>query len=249
MQKEKDLFVIYGRQPVVEALKSEYKTEQIWLARDLHGKVITQIKNLAENKNVDIRTVDKNEIQKLSGPVIHQGIAAILEPLKVGNENDLDVFLKESINPFLIVLDQIQDPHNVGAILRTAEICGVEAIILPEKGSAQLNDTVAKTSAGALFHLKIFRLSVLEKCFEFFNECRISSFALLPGAEKSMYNIDLKKSLALVVGSEGQGVRKNISRLCSNRISIPQFGKVDSLNASVASAVILYEVVRQRRFS
>lgn len=249
MQKEKDSLVIYGRQPVVEALKSNYKIEQLWLARDLQGKVIAQIKNLAENKNLDIRTVDKNEIQKLSGPVVHQGIAAVIEPLNVGNENELSDFLKEIPNPFLIVLDQIQDPHNLGAILRTAEICDVDAIILPEKGSAQLNDTVAKTSAGALFHLKIFRLFELEKCFEFFEVYNVYSFALLPGAERSMYEMDLKKSLAVIVGSEGQGVRKNIARLCSTRISIPQFGKVDSLNASVASAVILYEVVRQRKFS
>jgi len=249
VQKVTDSFIIYGRQPVVEALKSKYKIEQIWLARDLQGKIIAQIKNLAENKNVNIRTVEKNEIQKLSGPVVHQGIAAITEPLNIGSENELDTFLKDSGNPFVVVLDQIQDPHNLGAILRTAEICGADAIILPEKGTAQLNDTVTKTSAGALFHLNIFQISELEKCFEIFEEYSISSYALLPGAERSMYELELKKSLALVVGSEGQGVRKNIARLCSDRISIPQFGKVESLNASVASAVIFYEVVRQRRFS
>lgn len=249
MQKETDSFVIYGRQPVVEALKSKYKIDQIWLARDLQGKIIAQIKNLAENKNVNIRTVEKNEIQKLSGPVVHQGIAAVTESLDIGSENELDAFLKKSQKPFVVVLDQIQDPHNLGAILRSAEICGTDAIILPEKGTAQLNDTVAKTSAGALFHLNIFQLNELEKCFEIFEKYNIASFALLPGAERSMYELELKKSLALVVGSEGQGVRKNIARLCSDRISIPQFGKVDSLNASVASAIIFYEVVRQRRFS
>lgn len=248
MQETKETFVIYGRQPVVEALKSDYKVEQIWLARDLQGKVVSQITNLAANKNVNIRSVNKNEIQKLSGPVVHQGIAAILQPLKIGAQNELDSFLENIKSPFLIVLDQVQDPHNLGAILRTAEICAVDAVILPEKGSAQLNDTVAKTSVGALFHLNIFRVQDLEKCFDTFNKFKITSLALLPGANRSMYEINLNDALAIVVGSEGQGVRKNIARLCSDRISIPQFGKVDSLNASVATAVVLYEVVRQRKF-
>jgi 23S rRNA (guanosine2251-2'-O)-methyltransferase len=248
VQKETDSFVIYGRQPVIEALKSNYKIEQIWLAKDVQGKVIAQIKKLAEIKNTYIQTVDKNRIQKLSGPVVHQGIAAIMEPLNTGSENELKTFLKNRKNPFVIVLDQIQDPHNLGAILRTAEICGVDAIILPEKGSAQLNETVVKTSVGALFHLNLFIVEQLERCFEIFNEFEIKSLALLPGAAKVMYQEDLRKSLALVVGSEGQGVRKNIARLCSDRISIPQFGNVNSLNASVASAVIIYEVIRQRKF-
>lgn len=246
MQKEHSPFVVYGRQAVMEALKSSYSIQQLWLANDLQGKIVNQIKNLAENRNVDIKVVPKNEIQKISGPVVHQGVAAVLEPLKVGLQSDLDTFIKKEKNHFILLLDQIQDPHNLGAIFRTAEICGVQAVIIPEKGSAQLNDTVAKTSAGALFHLNIFRVDNLETCFETFADFKITSLALMPGADRPMYQMDLKQSVALVVGSEGQGVRKNIRRLCSDRISIPQFGKVDSLNASVATAVVLYEVVRQR---
>ena len=249
MLKEQELFTVFGRQPVIEALKSNYKIHKLWLARDLQGKVINQIKKLSENKKVHTRTVDKNEIQKITGPVVHQGIAAVCEPLHIYSENLLADFLDKQKNLFLVVLDQVQDPHNLGAILRTAEICGVDAIIIPEKGSAQLNSTVAKTSAGALFHLNIFLAKSLEKCFEIFNERDIISFALLPGTEISMYDTNLKKTLALVIGSEGQGVRKNIARLCTDKITIPQFGKVDSLNASVASAIIMYEVVRQRKFS
>jgi 23S rRNA (guanosine2251-2'-O)-methyltransferase len=247
--QKQDLFTVFGRQPVIEALKSDYIIQQLWLARDLQGKVINQVKKLCENKKIHIRTVDKNEIQKITGPVVHQGIAAVCEPLHIASENQLGDFLDKQKDLYLVVLDQVQDPHNLGAILRTAEVCGVDAIIIPEKGSAQLNSTVAKTSAGAIFHLNVFVVKTLEKCFEIFNDRDIDSFALLPGAEISMYDIDLKKTLALVIGSEGQGVRKNIARLCTAKITIPQFGKVDSLNASVASAVIMYEVVRQRKFS
>lgn len=248
MLDKKNAFIIYGRQPVVEALMSNYKIEQIWLGKDLQGKIVTQIKNLANNRNIEIHFTDKNEIQKLSGPVVHQGMAAILESLKTGSQEELPIFFNNVQNPFVVVLDQIQDPHNMGAILRTAEICGVDAVILPEKGTAQLNHTVAKTSAGAIFHLNIFRISDLEKCFEIFNAYNISSLALMPNAEKSMYQLNFKKPVALVVGSEGKGVRKNISRLCSQKVSIPQFGQVNSLNASVAAAIVMYEIIRQRKY-
>ncbi len=244
---KREKFIVYGRQPVVEALRSAYKINSIWLARDLQGKVVAQIERLAENKNVTIRSVNKNDIQKLSGPVVHQGVAAEMEPLSIKEENLLEGFLSEIENPFLLILDQVQDPHNMGAILRTAEISGVDAVILPEKGSAQLNATVAKTSAGALFHLNIFRVQYLESVIETLNEKNILTGALMPGSENSMYQKDFKKPLAVIVGSEGPGVRKNITRLCSDKITIPQFGKIESLNASVATAVVLYEVVRQRQ--
>jgi len=245
--KKAEKFIVYGRQPVVEALRSEYKIIAIWLARDLQGKVVAQIERLAKSKDVKIRSVDKNEIQKLSGPVVHQGVAAEMQPLKIKAENHLDGFLADKENPFLLILDQVQDPHNMGAILRTAEISGVDAIILPEKGSAQLNATVAKTSAGALFHLNIFRVQYLESVIETLNGNDVLTGALMPGSENSMYQKDFKKPLAIIVGSEGPGVRKNIAGLCSDRITIPQFGKIESLNASVATAVVLYEVVRQRQ--
>ena len=240
-------FIVYGRQPVIEALRSAYTINSIWLARDLQGKVVAQIERLAKNKDVRIRLVNKNEIQKLSGPVVHQGVAAEMKALNVKAENQLDGFLSEIENPFLLILDQVQDPHNMGAILRTAEISGVDAIILPEKGSAQLNATVAKTSAGALFHLNIFRIQYLENVIETLNGKNVLTGALMPGSENSMYQKDFRKPLAIIVGSEGPGVRKNIANLCSDKISIPQFGKIESLNASVATAVVLYEVVRQRQ--
>ncbi len=243
---KKEKFIVYGRQPLIEAMRSQYKINQIWLARDLQGKVVAQIERLAQAGNIKILKVNKNEIQKLSGPVVHQGVAAEMEPLKIKGENHLDVFLETVTNPFILILDQVQDPHNMGAILRTAEISGVDAVILPEKGSAQLNATVAKTSAGALFHLSIFRVQYLESVIESFNDQNILTGALMPGSENSMYQKDFSKPVAIIVGSEGPGVRKNITRLCTDRITIPQFGKIESLNASVATAVVLYEVVRQR---
>lgn len=243
---EKERFVVYGKQPVIEALKSEYKIFELWYSKDIQGKLIQLIENLAQKKNIKIRAVSKNEIQKLTGPVVHQGIAIEMEPLATQSQSEIIPFLKQCKNPFIVIMDQVQDPHNLGAILRTAEICGVDAIILPEKGSAQLNDTVAKTSAGALFHLNIFRVHNLVSVIEGLNANKVKTYALMPGSDSSMYENNLDKSCAIVVGSEGPGIRKNISSLCLGKITIPQFGKIESLNASVATAVVLYEVVRQR---
>lgn len=237
---------IYGRQPVLEAIKSNYTIEEIWIARDAAGKPIMQIKRFAEQKQIPVRMVHKNDIQKMSGPVVHQGVAARMEHILVHDETVLEKFISENSNPFILIMDQVQDPHNMGAILRTAEIAGVDAVILPERGSAQLNATVAKTSVGALFHLNLFRVGHLENVLETLNALKIETGALMPFAEKSMYDIDFKGPTAIIVGSEGPGVRKNIAQMCSQKITIPQYGKIDSLNASVATAVVLYEVVRQR---
>jgi len=246
MEEIKQNFVVFGRQPVLEALRSKYKVHALWLARDLEGKVVGQIEKLARLSNIPIKKVHKNDIQKITGPVVHQGIAAEMEDIRVDSKPG--DFVGKLENPFILILDQVQDPHNLGAILRTAEICGVDAVVLPEKGSAQLNATVAKTSAGALFHLNLFRVSDLALTIEELNGKGILTAALMPGAESSMYKINLKKPLAVIVGSEGPGVRKNIASLCAEKITIPQFGKIESLNASVATAVVLYEVVRQRKF-
>ena len=243
---EKKTFIVYGKQPVLEALKSDYRIFKLWYAKDLPGKLINQISKLAEQKNIATIAVSKNEIQKLSGPVVHQGLALEMEKIKLGSQHDINKFLKSKSKHFIVILDQVQDPHNLGAILRTAEICGVDAVILPEKGSAQLNDTVAKTSAGALFHLKIFKINNLELVITELIANEIKTYALMPGSESSMYEKKLMKSCAIVVGSEGPGVRKNISNICSDKITIPQLGKIESLNASVATAIVLYEVLRQR---
>lgn len=243
---DNESFVVYGKQPVIEALKSQYRIYELWYAQDLPEKLVSQLNRLAEMKNVKPQAVAKNDIQKLSGPVVHQGIAVEMDQIHVGSQIEFSSFFNAKQNPFIVILDQVQDPHNLGAILRTSEISGVDAVILPGKGSAQLNDTVAKTSAGALFHLNIFKVANLESIINELNSKNIKTYALTPGSESTMYTKNLKEGCAIVVGSEGPGVRKNISKLCSDKITIPQFGKVESLNASVAAAVVLYEVVRQR---
>jgi 23S rRNA (guanosine2251-2'-O)-methyltransferase len=237
---------IYGKQPVIEALRSNYKVNKVKIAQNTKDKQIKIIENLSRQQNVHIDFVPKNDLQKDIGPVVHQGVAAETEAFQYLNYHQFQDTYQNNQQPFYIALDQVQDPHNLGAIIRTAESAGVTAVILPEKGSAEMNATVAKTSAGAVFHTSIFKTPFLERTLEELNDNGISTFSTTPSARQSLYQVNLKEGICFVIGSEGKGVRKNILKLCTEHIALPQRGKVSSLNASVAAAIIIYEAVRQR---
>jgi 23S rRNA (guanosine2251-2'-O)-methyltransferase len=237
---------IYGKQPVIEALRSNYKVNKVKIAQNTKDKQIKIIENLSRQQNVHIDFVPKNDLQKDIGPVVHQGVAAETEAFQYLNYHQFQDTYQNNQQPFYIALDQVQDPHNLGAIIRTAESAGVTAVILPEKGSAEMNATVAKTSAGAVFHTSIFKTPFLERTLEELNNNGISTFSTTPSARQSLYQVNLKEGICFVIGSEGKGVRKNILKLCTEHIALPQRGKVSSLNASVAAAIIIYEAVRQR---
>ena len=240
-------FKIFGRQPVIEVLRSDYQIIQIKIARESNDKQIKKIFGMAQRREIKIVKVPKNDLQKDVGAVVHQGVIAETEPFKLLSDTSFNTLLKSTEKPFLLALDQIQDPHNLGAIIRTAESAGVTALIIPEKGSAAINSTVAKTSAGALFHLAVYQSTQFEMLLEEFNQKNILTISTTPAAQDSLYETDLKQGICLIVGSEGKGVRKNILRLCKQHIRLPQLGKVSSLNASVATAIVLYEAVRQRK--
>jgi len=247
-QEQKEL-IIYGKQPVFEVLKSNHLVSKIVIAREMEKKDAERIQNLAEKKNVEVSFDRKANLQKISGPVLHQGVVAILDEFRYLNEMQLFETIQLSENPFVLILDQIQDPHNLGAIIRTAEIAGITAIILPEKGSSSVTSTVVKTSAGAVFHCLLHRTSDLSSTMEKLQKENLTLIAMVPYRQETIYDTDLKGPLALVVGSEGKGVRKNIQRLCDKSVLIPARGKVDSLNASVSTAVVLFEAVRQRDYA
>ncbi len=240
---------VYGRQPVLEALRSEHPVHQVILAHEAKGKVIAQIERLSTNAGVPLIRKNKNDLQKFVGPVVHQGVIAEVEFQPYLNQAQFEHILQTSPQPFLLILDHIQDTHNLGAILRTAEIAGVNVIVVPQKGRAPLNATVAKTSAGALFYSHFFLAEHLEATLQSLTEQGIAVFATLPGASTLLYQANFKNGTAIVIGSEDRGVRKNLLKYCTQTIKIPQFGRVNSLNASVSAAIVLYEVVRQRNFS
>ena len=248
MKNNHSTFFIYGRQPVIEALRSDYAVHKIWLAAGVSGSGIGPIKKLAEGRSVPVQTVGKNQLQNFVGPVVHQGVAAEMDPPKFLSRGAFETLLENKPQPLILVLDQIQDPHNLGAIIRTAEICGADCIAFAEKGMAKLNATVVKTSAGAVFYQRFFQADDILWLIDILNEKGLHTYALAAGSDKLMYDAPLHEGAALVIGSEGKGVRKNVERQCSGRIAIPQFGRVNSLNASVAAAVVLFEALRQKNF-
>jgi len=238
---------IYGRQPVIEAIVSGKIIRKVWIAKGATGKIIGRIERLCFQKEIPLLKTGKNDLQKIVGAVVHQNVAAEIEFNPFITKNEFNSILGDKSDLLIIILDQIQDSHNMGAILRTAEITATDVIIVPEKGSAVINATVAKTSVGALFHIPIFSTENLSSIISNLKERDIKVYAAVGNAKQNIYEADFTGSTAIIIGSEGKGVRKNIAGLCDTDISIPQFGKINSLNASVSTAIILYEVIRQRK--
>jgi len=248
-KEPKDLnesFFVYGIQPVIELLKSNHPVEQLIIARELDGKIKNKIQNLSKEKEAEINIVPKQQIQRFTGPVLHQGIAAELKFYQYIKEDFLLNKIFTEDNVLIVILDQIQDPHNLGAIIRTAEIAGANCIILPDKGSVHVNSTVTKTSAGAVFHIPIYRTPDLFFMIETIKTRNIEICAAVEGRQNNLFETVFSQRTGLIIGSEGTGVRTNLKKLADKTVSIPQFGKVNSLNASVSAAVIIYEIVRQR---
>ncbi|MBD3224754.1 MAG: 23S rRNA (guanosine(2251)-2'-O)-methyltransferase RlmB [Caldithrix sp.] len=240
------MMIIYGRQPIMEALRSEHDVQRIYMAAGASGRTMHSILKLAERQHVAVERLQKDKIQSLVGAVVHQSIAAEVSMQKFKSQNHL-AYLTALAHCKILILDQIQDPHNLGAILRTADIAGIDGIILPDKGTAKLNATVAKTSAGALFHCPVYHVDNLLTVMDQLKAQDVILTAATSGATRSLYDMDFSGKTALIIGAEGKGVRKNIAAQCHERIYIPQYGKIQSLNASVAAAVIMYEMVRQTR--
>ena len=243
----KQILKIYGRQPVIEALVSGTKIQKVWIAKGSTGKIINRIERICLQKDIPLKKTGKNDLQKIVGAVVHQNVAAEIEFNPYITTDKYNSILKREADLLILILDQIQDSHNMGAILRTAEITATDVIIVPEKGSAEINATVAKTSVGALFHIPIYLAGDLLTVISELKERNIAVYAAVGNAEQNIYETKFSNDTAVIIGSEGKGVRKNLASLCDTNISIPQYGKINSLNASVSTAIILYEIIRQRK--
>ena len=237
---------IYGKQPVLELLRSDHAVIRLMVAKTLEPRTAHTLKNRAEAKKILFQEYQKNDLQRFCGSVVHQGIVAEIKAYAYVKEEILIKKISVESNPLVLILDQVQDVHNVGAIIRSCEIAGITALILPEKGSVRINETVAKTSAGAIFHCAIHQASDLHALLVKIAEMDLTIVAMVPHQELTIYEANLKKPLAVLVGSEGRGVRKNLLPYCSQKLSIQQYGRLDSLNVSVATALVLFEARRQR---
>ena len=237
--------IVEGINCATELLKAGYPVEKVIINKDL-SKKCDNIVNLATKSNVKIEYVDKIAIEKLTKSKNSQGVLSFVKPFKYCDVNDILSYAETKDEaPFIMILDGIVDPHNVGAIIRTAECVGVHGIIIAQNRACEINETVFKTSAGAVAHMKVAQVVNLSQTIEKLKSKNVWVYSLEAG-NTSMYDTDLTGALALVVGSEGNGVSRLVNRTCDGTISIPLNGKVNSLNASNASAIAMYEALRQR---
>ncbi len=235
---------IEGKNPVKEALDSNTVISKICVsktARDLQSII-----DEARKKNIRIDFVDKSYLDRISQSGRHQGVVAVSKDFQYCSIEDILQFAKsKGENLFLLILDGIEDPHNLGSIIRVAECSGAHGVIIPSRRSATVNATVLRTSAGAANHMLIASVTNINDAIRKLTDSFVNVYSADMNG-KLIYDVNLKEDTAIVIGSEGNGVKQLTSKLCNGAISIPQFGKVNSLNASVACGIICFETVRQR---
>lgn len=243
--KTNDSLVI-GRNAVTELLKSGREVENVLIAKGEREGSVNRIIALCREKHIVIKNVDKRKLDALCAGENHQGVAANVPAHEYSSVEDILAFAEEKGEaPFIIICDEIEDSHNLGAIIRTAEACGVHGIIIPKRRSVGLNFAVSKTSCGALEYMKVARVTNLAQTIEDLKKKNIWIYAADMDGQR-WDKTDYSGGAALVVGSEGNGVGRLIKEKCDVTVSLPMLGRVNSLNASVAAGIIMYEIARQR---
>ena len=237
---------IVGRNPVLEVLKTEKEIEKIYVLKgELKGS-INKIISMAKDRNIIIQYVDKVKLNQIAKGTNHQGVAALVAPYDYSSIEDiLDKARALNKPPFIIILDGIEDPHNLGSIIRTAECAGVDGIIIPKRRAAHITETVYKSSAGAVEHMLIAKVTNIPNAIDSLKEEGLWIYGADADGEKYYFDADLKGPIALVIGSESKGLSKLVKEKCDFLIKIPMYGKISSLNASNAASILIYEVVRQ----
>jgi len=239
--------VIYGINAVSEALKARGRAfEWVGVARERHDLRLQRVVEECRRNGVAVRVLPRPELDRMAGNNAHQGVVAVTSAKQY---NDLDdvIAAKRGQYSLLVVLDGIEDPHNLGAILRTADAAGADGVVIPERRAAGVTATVTKASAGASEHLPIAKVTNIARTVEELKERNIWVVGLDERATQTYDALDYKMDCAIVLGAEGKGVHDLVRKKCDFLVSIPMLGKVPSLNVSVAAAVVLYEIVRQRR--
>ncbi len=239
--------LIIGRNAVMEALKNDKTIEALYLSNGSREGSINQIINLAKKNKIVIKEADKKKLDSMSAGMVHQGVIAKITPYKYFEVKDiLDDAKKKGEAPFIIILDELEDPHNLGSIIRTAETCGVHGIIIPKRRNVGVTPTVYKSSVGAVEHVKIAKVTNINNTIDELKEQGIWVYgADIEGREYS-YEVDFSGPCALIIGSEGRGISKLTLKKCDKLVRIPMIGKINSLNASVAGGIMMYEVLKGR---
>ena len=238
---------VEGRNSVLELLETEKDINKIFIERgEKHGS-INKIIGMAKDRKIVIVEVDKNKLNQMAQSNNHQGVIAIVPPFNYCEVEDIlnEAKLRKE-PPFILILDGIEDPHNLGAIIRTAETAGVHGIIIPKRRAAAVNSTVVKTSAGATSFMKVARVNNINETIKYLKENNVWIYGTDMETEKMYYDEDLTGNVAIVIGSEGFGMSRLVKENCDFLIKIPMKGKITSLNASVSAGIVMYEAVKQR---
>lgn len=247
LEKEsKDL--TYGRHAVLAALKGERQINRLWVTETLltHGQFYPLIKEAKANGTI-IDKVDTRRLAQLTQGANHQGIAAQIAPYSYWDLNDLISSAKQIPEPIIMIADSIEDPHNLGAMIRTAEALGIQGLIIPQRRAVGVTSTVMKVAAGALENLAIARVTNLNQAILKLKEEGFWIYGMTADTDNLLHQTNFSGAVGLVIGSEGKGLSQSIAKNCDRLVAIPLDGKTPSLNASVAAAISLYEIFRQRQ--
>ncbi len=240
--------IIEGKNSIYEALVAGKTFNKLSIAKGLSDEHSNKIINLAREKGVSINFVDKKILDRISETGRHQGFVAEITDFKYSEiEEVFDIASKRGEQPFVVILDNIEDPHNLGSIVRVCECAGVHGVVIPKQRACAINATVIKTSAGACNHLPVCRVANINQMIEKLKKEGFWIYCADMDGEY-IYKTNLTGPVAVVIGSEGKGVSKLTKQLCDGVIKLPMYGKVNSLNASTATSAVVYEIVRQRNF-
>lgn len=238
--------MIYGTRAVLEAIHAGKEIEKIMIQSGLSNDLIKELIQTARNRQVPYTFVPAEKLKRLSSKN-HQGVICLLSSVSYASlDNVIDTAYREAREPFLLILDRVTDVRNFGAIARTAECAGVDAIIIGEKGNAPITSDAMKTSAGALNYLPVVREKDLKKTTKYLHDNGVRIIACTEKAEKNLYDMELSGPVALIMGSEEDGISDDLLRQADDLVKIPLKGKIRSLNVSVAAGIAVYEVLRRR---
>lgn len=244
--KEKETTTIFGIRAVLEAIHNNETIDKIYIQKGLSGQLFQELQNKTRSSEYNISYVPVEKLNKLVKGN-HQGVVAKISPVEFFSlEEIVEKTLEKKVAPLFLLLDQVDDVRNFGAIIRTAECCGVDAIIIPKKGGAPVTADTVKTSAGAIFNIPLIKVDHIKDAIYYMQASGVKVVAATEKTDSLLYSIDLTKPLALIMGNEGKGISDSVLKLADEKAKLPVLGSIGSLNVSVACGAFLYEVVRQR---
>ncbi len=239
--------LVEGRNAVIELLKSNKTIEQLFIANGKMEGSINKILGLAKDKGVIVKEVDRKKLDLMSETKAHQGVIAQITPFKYSTVDEILNYAKQKDeDPFIVILDELEDPHNLGSIVRTAELCGVHGIIIPKRRNVGVTATVYKASVGAIEYVKIAKVSNVNSTIDELKAKNIWVYGADINGEEYSYDTNFNGACAIVIGNEGKGISKLTKNKCDKLVKIPMIGKINSLNASVAGGIMMYEVLKGR---